>query len=82
MRPHVGPISHVNVTFWLTRFWFILVTLVMCRHLELLLLWLLYGFLLYSFSSRSLRTGQQLWKQLRNSGQDYPLVCSKGPTAH
>ena len=29
-----------------------------------------------------LRTGKWLWKQLRNSGQGYPLVCSKGPTAH
>ena len=35
MRPHVGPISHVNITFLLTRFWFILVTLVMHRHLVL-----------------------------------------------
>ena len=25
----------VTVTIWLTRFWFILVTLVMCRHLVL-----------------------------------------------
>jgi len=27
--------SHVNVTFQLVRFWFILVTLVICRHLVL-----------------------------------------------
>ena len=27
--------NHVNVTIWLARFWFILVTLVTCRHLVL-----------------------------------------------
>ena len=34
----MGLESHVNVTFWMVRFWFILVTLVMCRQLVLLLL--------------------------------------------
>ena len=31
----MGLESHVNVTLWLARFWFILVTLVMGRHLVL-----------------------------------------------
>ena len=34
------------------------------------------------FSEGPSANRQVLWKQLRNSGQGYPLVCSKGPAAH
>ena len=35
-----------------------------------------------SFPISPLQTDEVLWRQLRNSGQDYSLECSKGPTAH
>ena len=34
------------------------------------------------FSQGPSANRQVLWKQLRNSGQGYPLVCPKGPAAH
>ena len=65
-------VSHVNVTFRLARLWFILITLVMHRHLELAASSkiFLYSFLI-SFSLNPLQTGERLWEQLRNSG----LLC-------
>ena len=45
--------------------------------------WCFFPHLLASpFSSRPSANRQVLWKQLRNSGQGYPLVCSKGPTVY
>ena len=38
--------------------------------------------LTFPFSQGLFANRQVLWKQLRNSGHGYPLVCSKGPTAH
>ena len=70
---------HVNVTFWLTRFWFILVTLVIHRQRVLIASSQIFSVVLVSFSLNPLHTGEWLWKGLRNSGQSYSLVCSKGP---
>ena len=70
---------HVNVTFWLTRFWFILVTLVIHRQRVLIASSKIFSVFLVSFSLNPLQTGEWLWKGLRNSGQSYSLVCSKGP---
>ena len=38
--------------------------------------------LTFPFSQGLFANRQVLWKQLRNSVHGYPLVCSKGPTAH
>ena len=79
------PGSHANVTFQLVRFWFILVTLVMCRHLELLPLWLSLWFsplffLLTPSANRpvAVEATKELW---RSSGVFQRPHCSLGPSS-
>ena len=77
--------SRVNVTFWMVRFWFILVTLVMCRHLELLPLWLPLWFsplffLLTPSANRpvAVEATKELWL---SSGVFQRPHCSLGPSS-
>ena len=62
--------SHVNVTLWLARFWFILVTLVMCRHLVLTAYSkassMIFSFLLFTSANRrvAVETTEELWAEL------------------
>ena len=63
--------SHVNVTFQLVRFWFILITLVMCRHVVLLLLrcslWFSPRFFLFTPSANrpvAMEATEELWPGL------------------
>ena len=62
--------SHVNVTFRLARFWFILVTLVMCRHLVPTAYSkassMIFSFLLKPSANRrvAVETSEELWPEL------------------
>ena len=66
----MGLESHVNVTFRLARFWFILVTLVMCRHLVLTAYSkassTIFSFLLFTSANRrvAVETTEELWAEL------------------
>ena len=67
----MGLESHVNVTLWLARFWFILVTLVMCRHLVLTFYHsksssTIFSFLLKPSANRrvAVETTEELWPEL------------------
>ena len=65
----MGLRSHVNMTFQLVRFWFILVTLVICRHLVLTLslpLEFSHFFLLEQSVNRpvAVETTEELWPGL------------------
>ena len=79
--------THVNVTFRLARFWFILVTLVMCKHLVLLLLRLPLWFsplffLLTPSANRSVavEAAEELWPGLPSGVFQRPH-CSLGPSS-
>ena len=79
--------SHVNVTFQLVRFWFILITLVMCRHVVLLLLrcslWFSPRFFLFTPSANrpvAMEATEELWPGLP-SGMCQRPQCSLGPSS-